>query len=93
MPSIQSKAAAIAEKGGYSEDRYANWTSVAKALLKHFDEREVEAIMQSKWARWAADAHAGDYRYGQFPAKVLVEFAVKQGVPAVQALTKEHFND
>lgn len=90
--SIQSKAAAIAEKGGYSEDRYANWTGVAKALLKHFDERQVEAIMLSKWARWAADQAAGRYQYGKFPAKVLVEFAVKQGAVAVKQLTEEHFN-
>jgi len=54
-----SAAVAVAEKcvDAYSADRFASWPQVALALLRSgFTEIETEAIMRSKWTRWAADA-------------------------------------
>lgn len=42
----------------YSRDRYQSWAAVAKALLAAgYSLEESEAIMKSKWARWAADEY------------------------------------
>jgi hypothetical protein len=77
-------------EGGYSYDRYANWTGCIKALIKvGFTDEQVEAIMLSKWTRWAADA--GGKRYGAATAKDLLTFIDKQGKGEVVKLTAEHF--
>lgn len=55
----------------YSSDRYRSWRAVAAALLKRgYDERQVEAIMRSKWTRWAA----ADQVMGKASAKDLLAF-------------------
>lgn len=57
----------------YSTFRYASWPAVAEALLKRgLDAVECEAVMRSKWTRWAADASPA--RYGRVPAKALLAF-------------------
>jgi len=82
----------LAEKtvDAYSADRYASWENVAKLLLRHgYSERQAEAIMRSKWARWAGDQHGG--AYGKLPAYIVRDFAIKQGWDEVNKLTEEHF--
>lgn len=65
-------ARSLAEKtaDSYSFDRYRSWESVVALLVaRGYTPREVEAIVRSKWTRWAADQHGG--RYGTVPAKAL----------------------
>lgn len=55
---ISQRARVVAEKtlDAYSADRYESWASVAALLLSRgMTEREAEAIMRSKWVRWAAE--------------------------------------
>ena len=73
--SLRDRAQAMGENvGGYSADRYRSWASVAYHLLKMgLDEREAEAVMRSKWTRWAADAD-DKHRYGYHPGHIIVDY-------------------
>ena len=75
----------------YSADNYRDWTATTRALLQMgLTERETEAVLRSKWARWAGDVWKGGT--GQYiPAKALTNFVKKQGYDQVKALTAEHF--
>lgn len=74
----------------YSADRYRSWRGVAVALLSAgYDVQQAEAIMRSKWARWAADKDGR--KYGTIPARVLVEYAQGMSVGDVYDLTRETF--
>jgi len=45
--------------GAYSFERYgaANWQAAARMLARRrYTARAIEAILRSKWTRWAADA-------------------------------------
>lgn len=55
---IQASLALAARTGdAYSFGRYASWPAVCAALLRRgYDDKQVEAIVRSKWTRWAADA-------------------------------------
>lgn len=62
MPTI-NKAEKLAERtsDAYSADRYLSWTACAALLLgRGFSEDEAEAILRSKWMRWAADQADGE---------------------------------
>ena len=73
----------------YSADRYRSWFGVARALLAlGLTERQAEAVMRSKWARWAADGHTA--RYGSVPTRALVDY-VKRNRDEVALLTAETF--
>lgn len=73
MLPISEEALAIAATGGYSEDNYRSWPAVAQSLLDEgYTAREAEAIMRSKWTRWAAD-YSGK-PYGQNTAQDLLRF-------------------
>jgi hypothetical protein len=62
-------------KYALSARAYRNWAAVAAMLLKKgFDPEECEAILRSKWTRWARDASFKDYAYGKYPAKVLEDY-------------------
>jgi hypothetical protein len=56
---LRALAHFLAEKtdDAYSRERYGrSWKACALLLLKRgFDEREVEAVLRSKWMRWAGD--------------------------------------
>lgn len=56
------EALARATEDAYSADRYGReWGKAATMLLqRQFTEREAEAILRSKWTRWAADAASTD---------------------------------
>ncbi len=92
------RAAPLAEKtaGAYSADRYADWSGLIRALLKRgYTEPQVEAIVASKWTRWAADA--SEAKYGKVPARALLEWMEKAHktpehlAKEVADLTTEHF--
>lgn len=58
VAAIDAVARAIANKtrDAYSFDRYKNWVSVCKFLLKNkFNARETEEIVRSKLMRWCYD--------------------------------------
>lgn len=60
-PSIKQRAEALAEKtlDAYMADGYNSWSAVCAFLLRRgFSEKEVEAIVRSKWMRWAGDAES-----------------------------------
>jgi hypothetical protein len=68
---------ALNTNDAYSFARYGSWNAVAFALLKAgYSLHEAEAIMRSKWARWASDS--SDRPYGRATAKCLVDYASKQ---------------
>lgn len=57
---ISDAARAVANCGGYSEGNYRSWPAVAQMLLNRgYSPVEAEAIMRSKWTRWAADQEMG----------------------------------
>lgn len=71
----QAKAVAARCAEAYSFDRYRSWVAVAKELLAAgCSEKEAEAIMRSKWTRYAAD-WACDR--GQRDGKVSAESVLK----------------
>lgn len=75
METIHQQAKRVAERcsDAYSANRYYSWTEVAKALLvRNYDEFMTEAIMRSKFTRWAADT--SENSYGKAPSRVLVEY-------------------
>jgi len=48
----------------YSADRYrGGWSGCIRMLRKEFSfsDREIEAILRSKWTRWAADSSSKSY--------------------------------
>lgn len=68
-------AAALAERtsDAYSVPAYASWNACAATLLRRgFSTIESEAILRSKWMRWAADASTA--RYGRATSRDLDRF-------------------
>ncbi len=62
----------------YSTSNYnGNWTPCIKMLRKRgYDDRQVEAIIRSKWTRWAADGSGKSY--GKNNSKDLARFLDQQ---------------
>lgn len=61
---VKSIAKEIAGRSSdaYSFGRYKSWESCALALLKRgYTNKEVEAILRSKWMRWAGDSSSKTY--------------------------------
>lgn len=58
----------------YSTDNYnGNWIPCIKMLRKRgYNDRQVEAIIRSKWTRWAADGSTK--RYGRVNSADLARF-------------------
>jgi len=87
---LMDKAVKLAARcsDAYSYDRYANWTAVAKLLLDlGLTENQAEAVMRSKWTRWAADQSSASYGY--VPAKEINRFLVSFAKDEIRKLTKE----
>ncbi len=88
---ITDQARAVAACGGYSEDNYKDWAEVAQYLLNcGYSMVQVEAIMRSKWTRWAADM--SDNAYGQNTSVDLSNFMLtvknlSAGVDELVAMT------
>jgi hypothetical protein len=73
--SRKALAQAVADQtaDAFSFDRYASWATCAeKILARGFTVKETEAILRSKWMRWAADACATPY--GRVPAAAIVQW-------------------
>src|SRR6266404_2780101 len=58
----------------YSTSNYRNgWGACIKLLRRRYlDDRQIEAIIRSKWTRWAADA--SNKRYGSVSAVDLINW-------------------
>jgi hypothetical protein len=80
----------------YSADRYKNGFGACIKMLRKrgYDDRQIEAILRSKWTRWAGDG--SEHRYGQCTASDLAKFldSFKDRERAeVEALTREHWSE
>lgn len=91
---ITQKAKDIAERtsNAYSFDRFRNWEAVTQTLLDlGLDELQTEAVLRSKWTRWACDMDDSGNSYGRHTSKAMLRFM--GGVPKdeIRALTFETF--
>lgn len=75
----------------YSTDRYRNgWNGCIKMLRSwSYSDKQIEAVIRSKWTRWAADASKNGYGYAT--SKDLCRFFLAQGygMKEVDQLTLE----
>lgn len=68
-------AVALRCQDAYSAMAYRSWPALATALLKAgWSEAEAETIMRSKITRWARDAATKNYRHGEYPASVVLNY-------------------
>ena len=91
---ITEKAKVLAEKtsGAYSSDRFKNWEAVIQMCLDlGYSEMETEAIVRSKWTRWACDGDTGFNRYGNHTSNALKRFLVGTPKKEVNDLVFETF--
>lgn len=84
---LRARARAVADAcaDAFSWDNYGErgWRSAALVLLtRGYSEREAEAILRSKWTRWAADAASErkGWRYGRTTGADLARFLDAQPV-------------
>ncbi len=71
----------------YSADRYRSWSHVAFELLKMgLTEQEAEAVMRSKWTRWAADVSG--QAYGRVQARWALAYTKNQPYKDIVELTQ-----
>lgn len=75
----------------YSYDRYNSWSACIKALRKaQYNDMQIEAILRSKWTRWAADS--SDKSYGKSSSVDLMKYINEnETLESVEELTKETF--
>lgn len=60
-------------KDAYSFDRYSSWKACVRLLNKRgYSEIEIEAVLRSKWMRWAGDRSTNEY--GQVTSGDLARF-------------------
>jgi len=91
---ITQKAKDLASKtsDAYSSDRFASWEGVIQSLLNlGYSEIETEAIVRSKWARWACDHDTSRNRYGRHTSSAMIRFLKGTPQSEVKALTFETF--
>jgi hypothetical protein len=83
----QAQALAARTENAYSANRYNSWAAVAQVLLDDgYSECEAEAILRSKWTRWAASASSASY--GNVPASALLAW-LQYSFPGRRARTAE----
>jgi len=93
---IQEFAERISD--AYSSDRYnGGFAPCIRALrIRKYDDRQIEAMLRSKWTRWAADASSRTYGHANSAdfLRFLDNYNGK-GKPIeieeVKKLTEEHF--
>lgn len=86
----QAKDLASKTSDAYSSDRFKNWDAVIQALLNlGYSEIETEAIVRSKWTRWACDHDSK--RYGQHTSTAIIRFMNGTPKSEVNQLVKETF--
>ena len=91
---ITQQAKDLAEKtsDAYSSDRFASWEGVVQTLLNlGYSEIETEAIVRSKWTRWACDMDTSGNRYGRHTSTAMVRFLKGTPQSEVTALVNETF--
>ncbi len=75
-PAAQKPVDQLADElsDAYSTTRYKNgWRASIKMLRRRgYDDRQIEAIIRSKWTRWAADG--SNNRYGHHTSADLARF-------------------
>ena len=77
MKLTAQQAAEVAARcqDAYSFDRYRNWSALAKMLARRgLNALEIEAVLRSKWPRWAADMAVKDKPYGHYTSRDLERF-------------------
>lgn len=84
----------LAEKtaDAFSYDRYGRWQAVVEMLLRRgLSVQQAEAVLRSKWTRWAADA--SDKPYGKATSHDLARFIDQQrnAMEQIAELTRETF--
>jgi len=90
--SIEAKSLAFSTSDAYSSDRFRNWAAVIQALLNlGYTELETEAILRSKWPRWACDRDPK--RYGHCTSSTMVRFLEDMPKEEVNKLVNETFGD
>lgn len=91
---LQAKELAEKTSGAYSYDRFKNWDAVIQVCLDlGYSEMETEAIVRSKWTRWACDHDTGrGGRYGYHTSKALERFLEGTTQAEIDALVYETFN-
>lgn len=86
----QIRALAQRTLHAYSADRYRSWQACVALLLRRgLSERQAEAILLSKWMRWAADNSSK--RYGYATSADLRRFLSGISVSQIYQLEQEHF--
>ncbi len=94
MTRSQAQHLATLTMDAYSFDRYGwpRWVACIRMLARRgFDAREIEAIMRSKWTRWAGDMSGKPY--GRVTSADLARFLANDNdLPrAVAQLVSETF--
>lgn len=83
----------LAEKtsDAYSYDRYNSWEACVKKLRNHgCNDFEVEAILRSKWTRWAADSTGNT----KATSSALMKYIEKnESQKSIDELTQQTFPD
>lgn len=75
--SVVARQIAEQTSDAYSFDRYGSWLACATLLVRRgYSVDECEAILRSKWMRWAADASSN--RYGRCSSADLARYLDKQ---------------
>lgn len=91
----KAKALAYHTSGAYSFDAYKNWDAVIQMCLDlGYSEMETEAIVRSKWTRWACDHDTGrGGKYGYHTSKALERFLEGTTQAEVDQLVYETFGE
>jgi hypothetical protein len=88
----QAKNLASKTSDAYSSDRFASWEGVIQTLLNlGYSEIETEAIVRSKWTRWACDHDTSRNRYGRHTSSAMIRFMKDTPQSEVTALVNETF--
>lgn len=88
--------AAFAEQlaDAYSSDRYRNGWSASIKALRAFGctDKQIEAVIRSKWTRWAADhSNKPDWASSRDLMRFVQSF--KNPMKEIESLTTEHFGE
>jgi hypothetical protein len=86
---LSTKALTEKTSDAYSACRYNSWKACVKKLrVFGCNDNEIEAILRSKWTRWAADSSKSSY--GKESSVDLINYIKKYETRAsIESLTKE----
>jgi len=90
----QAKDIAKRTSGAYSFDRFRNWEAVTQCLLNlGLDDLQTEAVLISKWTRWACDVDDSGATYGRHTSTAMLKFMRGISKSQIEALTFETFGE